>query len=71
MLPRKIFENLHTVVVILVLFELIFGKFCLNSLRLILSVAPNMMHFVRTFSIMRAYQKGLKLWKSCIHQKHV
>ena len=50
MLPRKIFENSHIVVVILVLL----GKFCLNSLPLILSVAPNMIHFVRTFSIMRA-----------------
>ena len=54
MLPRKIFENLHTVEVILVLFEQILGKFCLNFLPLILSVAPNMMHFVHTFSIMRA-----------------
>ena len=54
MLPRKIFENLHTVVAILVLFELVFGKFCLNFLPLNLSVSPNMMHFVRTFSITRA-----------------
>ena len=35
-----------------------------------------MMHFVRTFSTMRArgvrlIRKGLKLWKNCIHQKHV
>ena len=39
-----------------------------------------MMQFVRTFSIMRAYclrhkaycyGKGSKLWKNCIHQKHV
>ena len=36
---------------ILALFEQILGKFCLNFLPLILSVAPNMMHFVRTFSI--------------------
>ena len=71
-------ENLHTVVAILVLFEQIIGTFCLNFLPLILSVSPNM-HFVRTFSIMRArsghkaycYRKGSKLWKSCIHQKHV
>ena len=54
MLPRKFFENLHTVVAILVLFEQILSKFCLNFLPLILSVAPNMMHFVRAFSIMRA-----------------
>ena len=50
MLTQKIFENLHTVVAILVLFEQFLGKFCSNFL----SVSPNMMHFVRTFSIMRA-----------------
>ena len=54
MLPRKIFENLHTVVAILALLEQFLGKFCLNFLPLNLSVSPNMMHFVRTFSIMRA-----------------
>ena len=54
MLSRKIFENLHTVGTILLLFEQILGKFCLSFLPLILSVALNMMHFVRTFSIMRA-----------------
>ena len=59
MLSRKIFENLHTVVAILVLFEPIIGKFCRNFLHLILSVAPDMVHFVRTFSIMRAL--GVKL----------
>ena len=51
MLPRKVFENLHTVVAILVLFEQFSDKFCLNILPLILSVSPNMTHFVRTFSI--------------------
>ena len=30
MLSRKIFENLHTVVAILALFEQFLGKFCLN-----------------------------------------
>ena len=54
MLPREIFENLHTVVAILALFEQFLGKFCLNCLPLNLSVSPNMMHFVRTFSTMRA-----------------
>ena len=54
MLPRKVFENLHTVVAILLLFEEILSKFCLNFLPLILNVAPNTMHFVRRFSIMRA-----------------
>ena len=39
---------------------------------LILSVSPNVMHFVPIFLIMRAwgerficYRKGLKLWKKC------
>ena len=55
MLPRKIFDNLHTVGAILLLFEQFLVKFCLNFLPLNLSVSPNMMHFVRTFSIiMRA-----------------
>ena len=58
MLPRKIFEILLAVMVILVLFEDFSGKFSLNFLILILSTgsptSPNMMHFVRTFSIMRA-----------------
>ena len=53
MLPRKVFENLHTGVAILALFEQFLGKFCLNFLPLSLSVSQNMMHFVRTFSIMR------------------
>ena len=54
MLPRKIFENLHAVMAILVLFEIFSGKLCLNFLTLILSASPNMIHFVRTFLIMRA-----------------
>ena len=41
--------------VILVRFEYFSGMFCLNCLTLILSASPNMMHFVRTFSIMRAF----------------
>ena len=53
MLSRKFSEALLAVAAILVLFEQVLGKFCLNFLPLILSVAPNMMHFVRTFSIMR------------------
>ena len=32
MLPRKIFENLHSVVAILALFEQFLGEFCLNFL---------------------------------------
>ena len=54
MLPRKIFKNLHSVVAILVLFEQFLRKFCLNFLPINLSVSPNIVHFVRTFSIMRA-----------------
>ena len=54
MLPRKIFENLHTVMAILVLFEQFSGKFCLYFWPLILSDSPNMMHFVHTVSIIRA-----------------
>ena len=54
MLPRKIFKNLHAVMAILVLFEYFSGKLCLIFLALLLSTSPNMMRFVRTFSIMRA-----------------
>ena len=54
MLSRTIFENLHTVMAILVLFEYFSSKFCLNFLILVLSASPNVMHFVRTFSVMRA-----------------
>ena len=54
MLLRKKFENLHSVMTILVLFEKFLGKFCLNFLTLILSASPNIVHFVHTFSIMRA-----------------
>ena len=37
MLTRKIFENLHPVMAILMLFVQFSGKFCLNFLILILS----------------------------------
>ena len=43
---------------ILVLFEHFSGKLCLNFLTLILNTPPNMVHFVRTFSIVRA--KGIR-----------
>ena len=39
--PRKIFEGLHIAVTILVLFEQILDKFCLNFLPLSLSALPN------------------------------
>ena len=57
MLPRNNFKNLHAVMAILVL--IISRKFCLHFLTLILNASPNMMHFVRTFSIMRA--SGVRL----------
>ena len=72
MLPRKIFENLHTVVAILVLFEQFLGKFCLNFF------APKSECFTKYdafCSCLRrkayCYQKGSKLWENCIYQKHV
>ena len=55
MLPREIFEILYAVMAILVLFEHFSGKLCFNFLILILSTLPNMVHFVHTFSIVRAY----------------
>ena len=54
MLPQKIFENLHTVVAIVALFEQFSDKFCLNFLPLNLGVSSSMMHFVRIFSIVHA-----------------
>ena len=61
MLYRKIFEILHTVMAILVLFEQFLRKFCLNFLPLNLSGSPNMMHFVRTFSIKFMRALGVRL----------
>ena len=63
MLSQKILKNLHTVVAILVLFEQFLRKFCLNFLPLNLRVSPNIMHFVRTFSIRRALSVGLIVFK--------
>ena len=57
MLPRKIFESLHVVMAILVLFEQCSRKFCLNLLTLILSALPNMMHF--DHKLYRNHQKSL------------
>ena len=54
MLPRKIFENLHSVMVILALFEQFSGKVCSYFWPLTLSASSTMMHFVITVSIMRA-----------------
>ena len=41
MLSRKFFENLHTVMAILVVFEQFSSKFCLYFWPLILSASPN------------------------------
>ena len=54
MLPQEFFENLHTVMVILALFEQFSGKICSYFWPLSLSASSNMMHFVSTVSIMRA-----------------
>ena len=48
---------------ILMLFEYFLSKFCLNFFTLILSALPNVMHFVRTFSICVLLAKGLLLSK--------
>ena len=53
MLFREIFERLRVVMAILVLFQHFSGKLCLKFLTLNLSASPNMVHFVRTFSIVR------------------
>ena len=54
MLPRKMFENLHAVMAILVHFKYFSSKLCFNFLTLIPSASPNRLHFVRTVLIMRA-----------------
>ena len=54
MLPRKIFENLHAVMAILVLFVKFSRNICFNFLTLILGASPNIMHIVRTYSSNRA-----------------
>ena len=50
---RKTFEILHAVMAVLVRFGHFSGKLCSNFLALILSASPNIMHFVRTFLIVR------------------
>ena len=56
MLHREIFEILHAVMAILMLFEHFSGKLCLNFFTLILSTgtSPNMMHFFAHFQFIRA-----------------
>ena len=63
MLRRNFFENLRAVMAILELFEYFLAELGLKFLTLILSASPNMKHFVRTFSIMRAYGVRLMLSK--------
>ena len=53
-LPRKFFEYLHAVMAVLVLFEQFLGKVSSYFWPITLSASPNMMHFVRTVSSMRA-----------------
>ena len=54
MLLRKIFDSLHTVTAVLVLFEQFSGKLSSYFRPLIFSALPNMMQFVSTVSNMRA-----------------
>ena len=51
--PRKIFENLHSVMVILALFRQFSGTVCSYFWPVTLRASSNMMHFVSTVSIMR------------------
>ena len=73
MLPWKIFENLHTAVVILVLFEQFLGKFCLNFLPLKCFTGYDAFcSYIGYVCLGRkayCYQKGSNLWKNCINQK--
>ena len=78
MLLRKFFENLHTVVAILVLFEQFLGKFyfkcfapkseCCTKYDAFCSYIFDYACLVRKAY---CYRIGSKLWKSRIHQKHV
>ena len=65
MLPRKIFENVHDLMAILVLFEKFSAKFCFNFLTLILSALPNMMHVVRAFSIFACLRGKAYCYRGC------
>ena len=58
MLPREIFEILHAVMAILVLFQHFSGKLCLKFLTLNLSTPPNMVHFVRSFLLKGKVKRG-------------
>ena len=78
MLPQKIFKILHALVAILILFEQFFGKFSLNFLLLKSECFTKYDAFCSyIFDHVclgcKAYCNGKssKLWKNCIHQKHV
>ena len=62
MLPGEIFENLHTVMVILALFEQFSGKVCSYFWPLLLSASSNMMHFVSTVLIRLCVLKATKVY---------
>ena len=77
MLPRKIFENAHTVVTIFVLFEQFLSKFdkffvpkseCFTKYDAFYSY---IFDYACQGRKAYCYRKGSKLWKNCIHQKHV
>ena len=74
--PQIPFENLHTLMAILLLFKQFSGKFCLNF-------SPNPEFFSKydafcsyifDYACLRSkvfcYRRGWKLWKNIIHQKH-
>ena len=61
MLPRKIFENLHTIMVILALFEQFSGKVCSYFWPLTLSASSNLMHFLSTCSFDYACLRRLRI----------
>ena len=70
MLSRKVFKTLDTVMATLELFEQFLWQILLIFLPLTLSPSPNVIHFVRMFSIYAClrrkddcYQIGLNLWK--------
>ena len=63
MLLREIFEILHAEMAILVLFEHLSSKHCLNLLTLILSTSPNMVRFVTHFQLCVLKAKGILLSK--------
>ena len=69
MLPRRFLKNLHTVMAILLLFEQFSGKVCSYFWPLILSASPNMMHFVRTVSIILFAQFRLKRLRHIVMMK--